>query len=149
MSITINNTTINKRLTIIFDANTNKDSVNDGPVFGSGNTESDVYIDSKNYLNIRSHTEVPATVHALQCWNKSGSWSYELEHTNSNPNTIYSSQSDLPSWVNNVVIRCEAQDIWQTSYDNAMSGDEDSQASATTTANTARDNYLSGLSITY
>jgi len=30
-----------------------------------------------------------------------------------------------------------------------MSGDEDSQASATTTANTARDNYLSGLSITY
>jgi len=55
MSITINNTTINKRLTIIFDANTNKDSVNDGPVFGSGNTESDVYIDSKIIL-ILDHT---------------------------------------------------------------------------------------------
>lgn len=149
MSITINNTTITSRLTIIFDAAVNSDSENDGPAYGTGNTESDVYIDSKTHLNIRSHTEVPSTVHALQCWNKGGTWSYELEHTNNDPNTTYSTQSDLPQWVANVVIRCEAQDAWQTAYDNAMAGDADAQANATTTANTARDNYLSGHSITY
>ena len=33
---------------------------------GSENTESDAYIDNKNYLNLRSHTEADATVHALQ-----------------------------------------------------------------------------------
>jgi len=149
MSITINNTTITSRLTIIFDAAVNSDNENDGPAYGTGNTESDVYIDNKTHLNIRSHTEIPSTVHALQCWNKGGTWSYELEHTNNDPNTTYSSQSDLPQWVTNVVIRCEAQDAWQTAYDNAMAGDADAQANATTTANTARDNYLSGHSITY
>ena len=149
MSITINNTTITSRLTIIFDAAVNSDNENDGPAYGTGNTESDVYIDNKTHLNIRSHTEIPSTVHALQCWNKGGTWSYELEHTNNNRNTTYSAQSDLPQWVTNVVIRCEAQDAWQTAYDNAMAGDADAQANATTTANTARDNYLSGHSITY
>ena len=149
MSITINNTTITSRLTIIFDAAVNSDNENDWPSYGTGNTESDVYIDNKTHLNIRSHTEIPSTVHALQCWNKGGTWSYELEHTNNNPNTTYPAQSDLPQWVTNVVIRCEAQDAWQTAYDNAMAGDADAQANATTTANTARDNYLSGHSITY
>jgi hypothetical protein len=173
MSITINNTTINSRLTIIFDADVHRDENwniigNDGPASGSGNTESDVYIDNKAYLNVRSHTEVPSTVHALQCWNKGGTWSYELEHTNNDPNTIYSNQSDLPQWVTNVVIRCEAKDTWQTTYDNNVSDplsswtsgsteenpqtqdnfNEDRDA-ANTAANTARTDYLAGHSITY
>ena len=147
MSITINNTSINTRLTIIFDAAGDMDG--DGPALGTGNTESDVYIDSKVYHNLRSHAEIPATVHALQCWNKGGTWSYELEHTNSDPNTTYASQSDLPAWVNKVVIRCEAHDKWQTAYNaHADAGAEDDSA-AVTAGNTARDNYLSDHSITY
>lgn len=155
MSITINNTTISSRLTIIFDADLKKDFKtgeiisNDGPTFGTGNTESDVYIDDKVWLNIRSHTEIPSTVHALQCRNNNGNWSYELEYTNNDPNHSYNSQSELPSWVNNVVIRCEAQDVWRTAYDNAMAGDANAQANATTTADTARINYLSGNNIIY
>jgi cation transport regulator ChaB len=157
MSITINNTTINTRLTIIFDADINKNNENDGPVFGSGNTESDVYIDSKVYSNLRSHTEIPSTVHALQCWNNNGTWTYELEHTDNSDNTVYSSQSDLPSWVNNVVIRCEAQDTWQTTYDSTYNAHSDAnteddsaaKTAASSAADTARVNYLSGNSITY
>ena len=42
MATTVNNTTINTRLTILFDANVNPDSANDGPRTGTGNTESDV-----------------------------------------------------------------------------------------------------------
>ena len=49
MATTINNTTANARLTIIFDAGVNSSSVNDGPKSGTGNTESDVYIDNKVY----------------------------------------------------------------------------------------------------
>lgn len=147
MSITINNTTISTRLTIVFDADGPIDG--NGPALGTGNTESDVYIDGKTYLNVRSHTEVPSTVHALQCWNKGGTWTYELEHTTPIENTTYASQSDLPTWVNNVVIRCEAQDTWQTTYnDHADAGAEDDSA-AVTAADTARTNYLSGHSITY
>jgi len=155
MSITINNTTVNSRLTIIFDADAQKDHStgeiisSDGPAFGTGNTESDVYLDNKIHLNIRSHTEIPSTVHALQCWNKGGTWTYELEHTNNDPNTTYAAQSDLPQWVTNVVIRCEAQDKWQTAYDTAMAGDADAQANAVSDADTARVNYLSDHSITY
>lgn len=173
MSITINNTTINSRLTIIFDADVHRDQDwnivgNDGPALGTGNTESDVYIDNKSYLNVRSHTEIPSTVHALQCWNKGGTWTYELEHTNNDPNTIYSNQSDLPQWVNNVVIRCEAQDAWLTARDNSISSQRDSWiagstdenpqnadnfnedwATANTAGDTARTDYLTANSITY
>ena len=170
MSITINNTTRNSRLTIIFDSDLHKDldgnpTGNDGPALGSGNTESDVYLDSKVHLNIRSHTEIPSTVHALQCKNNGGTWTFELEHTNNDPNTMFAAQSDLPQWVTNVVIRCEAQDAWQTTYDStydstynahADANTEDDTAAvtaartaATSAANTARTNYLSNHSITY
>lgn len=149
MSITINNTTINTRLTIIFDAGVNPNSENDGPALGTGNTESDVYVDNKTYLNLRSHTEIPSNVHALQCWNKSDGWTYELEYTNNDDNLTYSSQSDLPQWVTNVVIRCEAQDAWQTAYDGHADANADDDSAAVTAANTARTNYLSGHSITF
>jgi len=66
MATTVNNTTANQRITIVFDANINKDNQNDGPRFGTGNTESDVIFDNKTYFNIRSHTEIDANVHALQ-----------------------------------------------------------------------------------
>jgi hypothetical protein len=147
MSITINNTAISTRLTIIFDADGKIDG--DGPAIGTGNTESDVYIDSKFYANLRSHTEVPATVHALQCWNKGGTWTYSLEHTNNDPNTTYASQSDLPTWVSNVVIRCEAEDVWDTNYNSHADANAEDDSAAVTAADTARNNYLSGHSITF
>ena len=68
MATTVNNTTVNSRLTILFDADGPLDG--DGPAKGSGNTESDVYLDSKVFLNLRSHTEIDASVHALQ-WDAS------------------------------------------------------------------------------
>ena len=152
MATTVNNTTINTRLTIIFDADVNKDSANDGPASGSGNTESDVYLDSKTYLNIRSHTEVDPTVHALQ-WDATTNTGH-IELTSNEDNQSISS---LPQWVTNVVIRAEAQDIWQTNYATTYNGHSDANAeddsaavtAATSAANTARDNYLSGHSITY
>jgi len=147
MSITINNTSINTRLSILFDAG--GDMNGDGPALGTGNTESDVYIDNKVYLNLRSHTEIPSSVHALQCWNKAGTWSYELENTNDDPNTTYASQSDLPTWVTNVVIRCESQDVWDTTYNSHEDANADDDSAAVTAADTARNNYLSGHSITY
>ena len=154
MSITINNTTINTRLTIIFDADVHRDQAgnivgNDGPASGSGNTESDVYIDDKVYLNVRSHTEVPSTTHALQCKNNGGTWTYILESTDNSENTSYASQSDLPQWVTNVVIRAEAEKTWQTTYDGHADANADDDSAAVTAANTARVNYLSANSITY
>ncbi|BCV02113.1 MAG: hypothetical protein CM15mV49_840 [uncultured marine virus] len=54
MATTINNTTVNTRMTIIFDAGVNPNSTNDGPASGTGNTESDVYLDNSVFHNIRS-----------------------------------------------------------------------------------------------
>ena len=68
MATTVNNTTANTRISILFDSDINPTSNNDGPVSGTGNTESDIYIDNNVYLNVRSHTEVPSEIHALQ-WN--------------------------------------------------------------------------------
>ena len=142
MATTVNNTTANSRITIIFDA---AGSLNgNGPAKGTGNTESDVYLDDKVYLNIRSHTEIDANVHALQ-WNATTNTG-ELEYVDNRENE---SLSSFPQWATNVVIRAEAPDVWQTEYDTAMAGDADAQANATTTADTARNNYLSGHSITY
>jgi hypothetical protein len=181
MSMTINNTTITTRLTIIFDAGPNPDNEvyyregsgdyqlvnNDGPALGTGNTESDVYIDNKTWLNVRSHTEVPEDVHALQCWNKGGTWTMELEKTDDSPNETIATQSDLPQWVTNVVIRCEAQDLWNNKYESDMAAVDrtalaaanddttfkakikEAHDAAVTAANSERETYLSGHSITY
>ena len=144
MTTTVNNTTANSRITIIFDSGINPENENNGPRLGTGNTESDVIVDNKSYFNIRSHTEIDANVHALQ-WNATTNTG-ELEYIDNRANE---SLSSFPQWATNVVIRCEAQDSWQTAYDNAMAGDADSQANATSTANTARDDYLTAHSITY
>jgi len=145
MATTVNNTTANSKITIVFDSGVNPDSSNDGPRLGTGNTESDVIIDNKSYYNIRSHTEIDANVHALQ-WNATTNTG-ELEYTDNRENE---SLSSFPQWATNVVIRCEAQDTWQNSYDTSMlSEDANVKANATSTANTARDNYLTAHSITY
>jgi len=162
MAITVNNTTANQRITIVFDAAINKDNQNDGPRFGTGNTESDVMVDNKTYLNIRSHTEIDANVHALQ-WNATTNTG-ELEYTDNRENE---SLSSFPQWATNVVIRCEAEDIWQAAYDANVAEQkatwtaanpnpvqfvdffEANTTQATTVADTARTNYLTAHSITY
>lgn len=142
MATTVNNTTVNSRITIIFDAGGSL--TGNGPALGTGNTESDVYLDDSVYLNIRSHTEIDANIHALQ-WNAVTNTG-EIEFIDNRENESISS---FPTWATNVVIRAEAQDTWQTAYDNAMAGDANAQANATSTADTARTNYLSGHGITY
>ena len=158
MATTVNNTTVNSRITIIFDADGNLDG--NGPAKGTGSTESDVYLDNKVYYNIRSHTEIDANVHALQ-WNATTNTG-ELEYIDNRENE---SLSSFPQWATNVVIRCEAQDVWQTAYDSNVSAqftvwqtanpDADvdtfvaNTAQATSEANTERNTYLSAHSITY
>jgi len=143
MATTVNNTTANQRITIIFDSNGLLEG--NGPAKGTGNTESDIIIDDVSYFNIRSHTEIDANVHALQ-WNATINTG-ELEYVDNRENE---SLTSFPQWATNVVIRCEAQDIWQNSYNTSISSDDASvQANAESNANTARDNYLTAHSITY
>ena len=145
MATTVNNTTVNSKLSIIFDAGVNPNSQNDGPASGTGNTESDVMIDNVTYHNVRSHTEVPSEIHCLQ-WNASTNTGW-YEYTDTRENLDITS---LPQWATNVVIRCEAEDIYTSTYNTENeSNDVDRIANASTTAETARNNYLSGHSITY
>jgi len=160
MAITVNNTTANQRITIVFDADVNLTNQDDGPRFGTGNTESDILIDNKGYHNIRSHTEIDANVHALQ-WNATTNTGV-LEYIDNRENETLSS---FPQWASNVVIRCEAQDVWQSSFDanvaeqltawqaaNPEANTETFVANADqaiSVANTERTNYLSAHSITY
>ena len=145
MATTVNNTTINSKLTVIFDAGINTVNFNDGPVSGTGNTESDVIIDGLNYNNLRSHTEVPTEIHALQ-WNAATNTGW-LEYTDKRTNLDI---SELPSWASNVVIRCEAEDEYKNTLEAELnSGDASRIAAAETTASAARVTYLSNKSITY
>ena len=150
MATTVNNTTVNSRITIIFDAA--GPLTGDGPAKGTGNTESDVYLDNSVYLNLRSHTEVDNSIHALQ-WDATTNTGH-IEYTDNRDNLTLSS---FPQWATNVVIRAEAQDVWNTNYSSTYNGhaaanaEDDSAAvtAATTAADTARNNYLSGHSITF
>ena len=142
MATTVNNTTVNSRITIIFDAAGDLDG--NGPAKGTGNTESDVYLDSTVYHNIRSHTEIDANVHALQ-WSATTNTG-EIQYIDNRDNLDISS---FPQWATNVVIRCEAQDAWQTAYDGHADANTEDDSAAVTAANTARTNYLTAHSITY
>ena len=142
MATTVNNTTVNARITIIFDAGGS--FTGDGPALGTGNTESDVYLDDNVYLNIRSHTEIDANVHALQ-WNATTNTG-EIEYTDNRENESISS---FPQWATNVVIRAEAQDAWKTAYEGHSDANAEDDSAAVTAANTARTNYLTAHSITY
>ena len=150
MATTVNNTTVQSKLTILFDASGNLNG--NGPAKGTGNTESDVYLDDNVYHNLRSHTEIDASVHALQ-WDATTNTG-ELEYVDTRAND---SLSSVPQWATNVVIRAEAQDVWTTNYTSTYNAHSDANAeddsaavtAATTAADTARNNYLSGHSITY
>ena len=160
MATTVNNTTANSRITIVFDSGINDKSENDGPRLGTGNTESDVYIDNKTYYNVRSHTEIDANVHALQ-WNATTNTG-ELEYIDNRENEALTS---FPQWATNVVIRCEAQDIWKDTYDNTKASQLQAWQDAgnsldtdvypedidsiNTAADTARNNYLLAHNITF
>ena len=160
MATTVNNTTANQKITIIFDADLNPENQDNGPRRGTGNTESDVMVDNKAYFNIRSHTEIDANVHALQ-WNATTNTG-ELEYIDNRENE---SLSSFPQWATNVVIRCEAQDAWQTAYDTNVAAQfttwqstnpdanvetfSANTSQATTVADTERTNYLSAHNITY
>jgi len=158
MATTVNNTTANVRITIIYDAAGPLDG--NGPRLGTGNTESDVYIDSKVYLNVRSHTEIDSNIHALQ-WNATTNTG-EIEFIDNRDNEAISS---FPTWASNVVIRCEAQDKWETAYSANVAEQRSTwqtenpeenvdtfvanTTQATSVADTERNNYLSSHNITY
>ena len=152
MATTVNNTTATARITIVFDADLNPDNQNDGPKSGTGNTEADVLIDNTSNLNIRAHTEIDSSIHALQ-WDATTNTG-TIEYTDTRENESISS---FPQWATNVVIRTEAQNTWRTTYNSTYAshsdaGAEDDSAAvtaATTAADTARTNYLTPHSITY
>ena len=150
MATTVNNTTVQSRITILFDAD--GPLTGDGPAKGTGNTQSDIYLDDNIQLNIRSHTEIDSNIHALQ-WDATTNTG-QIEFTDTRDNESISS---FPQWATNVVIRAEAQDTWQSTYDSTYGGHSDAGAeddsaavtAATTAANTARTDYLAAHSITY
>ena len=159
MATTVNNTTANTRITIIFDAAGPLDG--NGPAKGTGNTESDVYVDSNCYPNIRSHTEIDSNIHALQ-WNATNNTG-EIEFIDNRENEIISS---FPQWAANVIIRTEAENIWKTTYRNSLDSQmqdlisnpevdkeaislEQLEPEAIDLANTERNNYLAAHNITY
>ena len=142
MATTVNNTSVNVRLTILFDADGPLDG--NGPAKGTGNTESDVYFDSKVHHNIRSHTEIDTSIHALQ-WDAATNTG-TIEYTDNRDNESISS---IPQWVTNVVIRGEAQDAYTSAYEAHEDAFAEDDSAAVTAATTARDNYLSAHSITY
>jgi|TARA_R110000796_G_scaffold132744_1_gene248174 hypothetical protein len=160
----VNNTTINTRLTIIFDAAENALNLNDGPRLGVGNTEADVFIDENenqiNYFNIKAHTEIPSEIHSLQ-WDTSNNTG-QLEYIDNRENLDI---IEIPSWATNVVIRCEAEDKWLEAYnaninsqlqawlEASSENSEDNFVMEVSLANdagdTARINYCSSNGVTY
>ena len=156
MATTVNNTTVNSKVTIIFDAAGNLNGK--GPAKGTGNTEADVYLDDSVYYNLRSHTEIDNSIHALQ-WDATTN-SGEIEYVDTRDNLALSS---FPQWATNVVIRCEAEDTWKTAYNtnvaaqlttwtnggNAEADFVEDKSKATTHADSERTTYLSAHSITY
>jgi hypothetical protein len=115
----INNTTVNTRLTIIFDAGENPLNLDDGPRLGVGNTEADVFIDEDenqiNYFNIRGHSEIPSDLHTLH-WNvinNSGVYEYIDDRENLDI-------TEIPSWCTTIIIRCEAEDKYTEAFNNNL-----------------------------
>ena len=112
MATTVNNTTVQSRISILFDAS--GPLTGDGPAKGTGNTQSDVYLDDNIQLNIRSHTEIDSNIHALQ-WDATTNTG-QIEFTDTRDNESISS---FPQWATNVVIRAEAQNTWQTTFESS------------------------------
>ena len=92
MATTVNNTTVQSRISILFDAG--GPLTGDGPAKGTGNTQSDVYLDDNIQLNIRSHTEIDSNIHALQ-WDATTNTG-QIEFTDTRDNESISS---FPQWI--------------------------------------------------
>jgi len=118
MPITINNVTINNQLTIINDAGVNHLSPNDGPRAYSGNTEADVNIDGKAYLNINANDIIPANIHALQFNPATDSGWIEYEGTAQN---LDITSSDIPSWANTMITRWNGEKVYEETYSSTFS----------------------------
>jgi len=140
----VNNTIINTRLTIIFDASENPLNLDDGPRLSVGNTEADVSIDENenqtNYFNIKAHTEIPSEIHSLQ-WNATNSTGH-LEYIDDRENLDV---TEIPSWATNVVIRCEAEDKWLEAYNANV--DSQRQAWLDADSENNEDNFVMDVSI--
>ena len=119
MPITINNVTANNQITIINDADINKSNPNDGPAKYSGNTEADVIIDGRGYLNISANDVVPSNVHALQFYPATNSG--ELEYVGNDQNLILASSSDIPSWANTMITRWNGEKTYEETYNSVLS----------------------------
>tara|TARA_E500000318_G_C3539036_1_gene203869 strand:- start:865 stop:1335 length:471 start_codon:yes stop_codon:yes gene_type:complete len=154
MPITINNVTINNRLTIINDADVNPSNSNNGPKEYSGDTEADVIIDGTSYLNLNASDIVPDNIHALQFYPSSNSGWIEFDGNADNQDIT---SSEIPAWANTMITRWNGEkaywETYQTSFDNAVANlDTDSetytsdyanaQTSAQTAATTAKNNIL-------
>jgi hypothetical protein len=154
MPITINNVTANNQITIINDADVNPLNPNDGPRHWSGNTEADVIIDGKGYLNLTAKDIIPANVHAFQYRPATSSGWIEFDGNVQNQDIT---ESDIPSWANTMITRWNGEktydETYQTEYDNAVANlDSNSetyatdlanaQTSAQTAATTAKNNIL-------
>ena len=137
MAITINNETINNQLTIVNDADINKNNPNNGPKLYSGDTEVDVLVDGKAYLNLNGADVVPSNVHALQFRPATGSgW---IEFDGNVDNQIITS-SEIPSWANTMITRWNGEktydETYQSTYDGIIANlDSNSETYATDLAN--------------
>jgi|TARA_E500000318_G_scaffold12487_2_gene11490 hypothetical protein len=154
MPITINNVTINNRLTIINDADVSQTNPNNGPKLYSGDTETDVIIDGKGYLNLSGVDVVPDNIHALQFYPATDSGWLEFDGTADNQSIT---SSTIPSWANTMITRWNGEktydETYQTTYDNLLANLDstsetysqdvaNAQTSAQTAATTAKNNIL-------
>jgi hypothetical protein len=156
MPITINNVTANNQISIINDADINSSNPNDGPAKYSGNTEADVVIDGRAYLNISSSDIIPSNVHALQFSPVTDSG--ELEYVGNAHNLVLSSSADIPSWANTMITRWNGEKTYEDTYNSVLSDlvanldatsetyaadYESAESNASAQATTAKNNILS------
>lgn len=154
MAIVISNVTINNQLTIVNDAGVNKDNPNNGPKSYSGNTEADVIIDGKAYLNLSASDVIPSNVHAFQYRPATSSGWIEFDGNAQNQDV---SSDSIPSWVNTMVTRWNAEKTYDDTYTSVLDSlvanldpesptyndDYDAAVSnATSQATTAKNNIL-------
>jgi len=118
MAIVISNVTINNQLTIINDADINKDNPNNGPKYYSGTTEADVIIDGKGYLNLKGDDVIPSNVHAFQYRPATSSGWIEFDGNAQNQDITADS---IPSWVNTMVTRWNGEKVYNETYETVLS----------------------------
>lgn len=154
MAIVISNVTINNQLTIVNDAAVNPNNSNNGPKAYSGETEADVIIDGKSYLNLSASDVIPSNVHAFQYRPSTSSGWIEFDGNAENQDV---SSDSIPSWVNTMVTRWNGEKTYDDTYSSVLDSlvanldtqsptyndDYDAAVSnATSQATTAKNNIL-------